>query len=188
MIPILPWIGGAYEGGDCNTIMHDIWGYLIVKYDLHSMIDVGCGYGHSLEFFSKLGVSCVGYDGDPNAIEGGKHRGYMVLHDFAQGPAVTKSTFDLGWSAEFLEHVREKYMANYMTLLQRCKRICVTHAEPGQIGHHHVNCQDDRYWIEKFASFGFEHNSSETKLLRQTDRWKTAWGRRTLMLFDNTKL
>jgi hypothetical protein len=59
----------------------------------------------------------------------------------------------------------------------------ITHGEPGQAGHHHVNCQDDAYWIEKFAEGGFIHVPDETAILRKTDRWSSGWGRRTLMMF-----
>ena len=31
----------------------------------------------------------------------------------------------------------------------------MTHALPGQGGHHHVNCQPPEYWIEKMARRGY---------------------------------
>ena len=64
---------------------------------------------------------------------------------------------------------------------------CVTHAEPGQNGHHHVNCQTTDYWIKVFAEHGFEHIAEETRMFRLTDRWRATWGRRTLTMFKRVR-
>ena len=31
----------------------------------------------------------------------------------------------------------------------------MTHAVPGQGGHHHVNCQPSEYWIERIEALGY---------------------------------
>jgi SAM-dependent methyltransferase len=174
--PLPEHLGGAYVQGDSNTIMPDVWGYLLVKYGIKTMVDIGCGYGHAMEWFSKYLVHSIGFDGDPEAVNKNRLPGHAFVHDFTLGEprdGIIKEAdfFDLAWSSEFLEHVEEKYMANYMAVFRRCRYACVTHAEPKQPGHHHVNCEDDDYWIQKFAD------------LRSTDRWGAGWGRRTLMFF-----
>lgn len=188
-IPIPNHLGGSYEQGDSNTIMLDCWGYLICKYDLKSMIDVGCGFGHSLDFFSRHLVSSRGFDGDPNTIDRGPMKDLITLHDFTKGPVPIDedAVFDLGWSAEFLEHVEGVYMPNYMALFQKCKHVCLTHGEPGQPGHYHVTLIPDSEWIAHFTHYGFRFDPEETALLRKTDRWHSGWGRRTLMMFHNTR-
>lgn len=188
-IPIPPHIGGSYIQGDANTIMHDVWGYLVVKYAPRSVIDIGCGYGDTLEWFEKFLIHSIGIDGDPNCVASARIPGHVFLHDFTIGPppdSIIKpgDYFDLAWSAEFLEHVEEQFMPNYMAIFRRCKYAVITHAEPGQNGHHHVNCQDDDYWVQAFANAGFRINVAETALLRSTDRWHAGWGRRTLMFFE----
>jgi len=179
-------LGGAYAQGDENTIMPDVWGYLLVKYDLKSVLDVGCGFGHAVEWFVKHGVYAVaGIDGWDEAIRGNRCPERVVLHDFTTGPAPVTQSFDLAWSAEFLEHVEEQYLPNIFTTLRLCRRACVTHAEPGQAGYHHVNCQTSDYWIQKFQEQGFQHLPEETALLRRTDQRRRApYGRRTLMMFE----
>lgn len=48
-------LGGAFEQGDPLTNMLDVWGYLLVKFELKSVIDVGCGFGHTLKWFAENG-------------------------------------------------------------------------------------------------------------------------------------
>jgi hypothetical protein len=41
-------------------------------------------------------------------------------------------------------------------------------APPGQGGHHHVNCKDKKYWIEKFEQYGFEYLPEESEEISKT--------------------
>lgn len=176
-------IGGAIPQGDGNTMMPDVWGYLLVKYNPKMIIDVGCGFGHTLKWFADYGVTVVGVDGWKEAIDKNVVGANAHLHDFTSGPYIHGTAFDIAWSAEFLEHVEERYIPNFMPIFQSARVSVVTHGEPMQHGHHHVNCQTSSYWIAKFAEFGLVHDAAETDLLRRTDRWGAAWGRRTLMCF-----
>ncbi len=184
-----PHLGGAYEQGDANTTMPDVWGYLLVKYDLKQVLDIGCGFGHTMQWFSQNGLcKVVGIDGWDEAVKKCVVPGAAVLHDFTKGPCPdVVSPFDLVWSAEFLEHVEEKYIPNFMAAFRLGRVACVTHAEPGQHGHHHVNCQTTEYWVRVFAEYGFEHVEEETRMFRQTDRWRAPWGRRTLTMFKRVR-
>ena len=177
-------LGGAHRGGDYNTMMPDVWGYLIVRFNVWSVVDVGCGYGHALPYFAGCGAHTVlGIDGDPDCIEKSLCPSVTVQHDFAEGPFNLKCEYDLAWSAEFLEHVEERHQPHYMATFRRCRHVCITHALPRQIGYHHVNCRDDTYWIKVFAAYGFAFDAAETTVLRRTDRLGAQWGRATLMLF-----
>ena len=181
-------LGGCIPDGDTNTIMPDVWGYLLVKYEPKIVLDVGCGFGQCLEWFAKMGLcQIVGVEGWDEAIEQNVVRAHVVRHDFTKGPAPIGTPFDLAWSAEFLEHVEEKYLPHVMQTLRLARYACVTHGEPGQYGHHHVNCQTTEYWIGKFAEYGFDHLADETALLRRTDRWRATWGRRTLTMFQRVR-
>lgn len=178
-------LGGAYPTGDGNTIMEDVWGFLAVRYDLKSVLDVGCAYGHALLYWSsKCLCQIKGIEGDPACIKDSLVPGHVILHDFTTGPAPIAQPFDLCWCAEFVEHVREEFMPNYMKAFQLCRHVVMTHAEPGQAGHHHVNCQSDGYWVKQMSAYGFQFNRDETELLRRTDRWRAPWGRRSLMSFS----
>tara|TARA_B100000925_G_scaffold265589_1_gene224830 strand:- start:531 stop:740 length:210 start_codon:yes stop_codon:yes gene_type:complete len=42
----------------------------------------------------------------------------------------------------------------------------MTYAPPGWPGHHHVNCQPESYWINKFIQYGFKYDGALTNQLR----------------------
>lgn len=179
------YLGGAIPSGDGNTWMPDVWGYLLVKYDIGSLIDIGCGFGHCLVWWSQFQVSGVGVEGWEEAVKGNVYKGGpIVQHDFAKGSYVHGTPFDLGWCAEVLEHIDQEFLPNLAPSFQACRYVCITHGEPHQGGFHHVNCQPDSYWLNIFSGWGFMHLESETKLLRRTDRWHAPWGRRSLMFFE----
>lgn len=179
-----PHLGGSYPI-DPNTYMVDVFGYLLVRHEIKSVLDIGCGYGATMKWFSENGLCrVVGIEGWEDAIAGSEVRDRIIKHDFTDGICPVSEEFDLAWSAEFLEHVDSRYIHNYMRSFQCCRMAVITHAEPGQPGHHHVNCQSDDYWIDVFSRHGFRHNHDETSLLRRTDRWHAGWGRRTLMVFN----
>ena len=41
-----------------------------------------------------------------------------------------------------------------------------TAAPPGTPGHHHVNCQTNEYWYDKFLSYGYEVDPLEINEVR----------------------
>ena len=178
-------LGGAIPEGDGNTWMPDVWGYLAIKFNPGIVLDVGCGYGHSTKWWSDLGCHVVGVDGFQACIDQNVcKKGRIIKHDFATGPYLHGTPFDLVWSCEFLEHVEERFLPNLKATFQQGRYAVVTHAEPHQSGQHHVNCQSSSYWIHMFESWGFKHLGDETELLRKSDRHRAAWGRRTLLVFE----
>ena len=73
-----------------------------------------------------------------------------------------------------LEHVDEKYMANYMEAFKQARYAIVTHGELGQGGFNHVNNQHAQYWIEKFKEYGFKYEEALSAHARQL--CDTSWG------------
>lgn len=136
-------LGGAYlDCNDANTFTPDIWQYLIDKYAIKSVIDVGCGAGWNTVWWHERGYYATGVEGWPEAIA--KTRmpmQRMIVHDYTTGPlkALTEDgqLFDLAWSSEFVEHVEERFIPNYMATFQCAKLVCMTYATPGQGGYHH---------------------------------------------------
>lgn len=168
MTDVLPdHLGGAItEGphGDEATWFPDMWKWVVRELGVRSVLDIGCGAGHSTSFFQKLGCDVLGIDGV--SCENLSHD--FVQHDFTQGPVprpYDDVPVDLGWCCEFLEHIEEKYLVNLITTFGNCKVILVTHAFPGQPGHHHVNCRTPDYWQGFFTGIGF---TFDRELTRQT--------------------
>jgi SAM-dependent methyltransferase len=161
-------LGGYMHSGDPATHMPYLWRFLAEKFNVNKMLDIGCGRGFTLEFFKSIGVNVLGVDGCKQAIETSLVPEAVILHDYSKGSFKPEiSDFDLAWSCEFVEHVEEKYAANYIATFQTARHLAMTFAGPGQIGHHHVNCQPAQYWIELLGKYGFQYDEEVTQLLRQ---------------------
>lgn len=161
---------------------------MVDNYDIKSMVDVGCGPGGQVAQARKLGIEAIGIDGDPTVDPD-------VLIDFTKQTWQTGQTFDLAWSVEFLEHVPEEYMDNYMMIFQKCKYvICTASTWPGPL---HVNCKPKEWWVEKFSEYGFTYTEEiyQEVLKNSTmDKKNTpetgpmTWLERTGMVYVNNEI
>lgn len=158
--PAHPHLGGYIPGGDPATHFPDLYRWL-VDTGVRSVIDVGCGEGRTIDYFHQLGCRVLGIDGVEQ-----KHSN-ITKHDYTQGPLAIRDSFDLAWSCEFVEHVSEQHMANFLQTFQCANAVLMTHAEPGQPGHHHVNCQPALYWIGAMAAAGFRFDQDFTDRARE---------------------
>jgi SAM-dependent methyltransferase len=171
-------LGGWAFGGDGGTYYPVMWKYLADTYKIKSVVDVGCGRGYSTRFFKSLGCKVVGIDGSNAAKE--LHLledGEFVHHDFTKGTVymfdreestepLEKLSFDLAWCCEFVEHIEEQYIINFMEVFKSAKFVAMTYAYPGQKGHHHVNENTQDYWTNKMSDYGFRFLNGETQILR----------------------
>ncbi len=161
-------LGGYIEGGDPGTWNPRMWAWGVDRWGIASVLDVGCGEGWSTKYFRDLGLRALGVDGCQQAIDRTVATGHVALHDFCSAPFTTDAGWDLIWSCEFLEHVDRQYVPNILaTFSQAKKAVVVTHALPGQAGHHHVNCQPATYWIEWIEALGFRCAIGESIRARQ---------------------
>jgi len=151
-------LGGYVSGGDPATYFPEVWDDL-GRYH-RSVIDVGCGDGAALAYFRGLGCEVLGVEGVPQDDPD------IVLHDYTAGPYVPDRTFDLCWSCEFVEHVDERYVPNFLETFRAARTVVMTHAFPGQPGQHHVNCQPPEYWVAMMLAAGFELDRERTLRLR----------------------
>jgi len=136
--------------------------FAVESFGIVNMIDIGCGPGGMKPLAQKYGVNWSGIDGDPSVLQEG-----VLTHDFTKGSIPNLPWFGLGWSVEFLEHVEEQYMDNYMQIFSQCDHVICTAAPPGWGGHHHVNEQPQTYWIEKFRDYGLYYDPIITAAMRK---------------------
>lgn len=194
-----------YAGGHENETHVDAGAlkFLRDKFDVKSMIDVGCGPAGMYETAADLGISWVGVDVDFNVLR--PENAPVVIHDYqvaAFDPVVqydrewnaesqdqfAPPEYDLAWTVEFLEHIEPRYIQNFMTTLQRAKYVICTHAFPDQPGHHHVNCRDHAYWIDIFTAFGFEVDVETTNQVREASTMEARYMRQQSLFFKNLNL
>lgn len=172
-------------GGHLNKVHVDrgILLNMINTCGVKSMLDIGCGPGDMVELARNRGLETVGIDGDFTLK---LNPTLFVTHDFTTGPltnSLVDREFDLAWSVEFLEHVEEKYISNFMTEFAKCKYVVCTAAPPGHTGHHHVNCQPIEYWIDVFGKYGFSYDGDKTTELKEVSLMRKPFYKKHGMFF-----
>jgi hypothetical protein len=152
-------------GGHKNKTHLDdgVLNFMIKEFNITSMLDVGCGPGGMVNLAKSKGLQSLGIDGDFTITREPKE--LFLIHDFTVGPAPVNKEYDFGWSCEFVEHVDEEYLPNFMQAFQKCKRVVMTYSE--KPGHHHVNLKPASYWIAIFKQYGFEFDQAITEQIRK---------------------
>ncbi len=162
------YLGGCIIENDIGTWSPQVWDKLIEWYNPKTFIDVGCGAGHSLKYFLDKNIEGIGVEGYLPAIEASSVKNFIKIHDYVEMEFIPEKNYDLAWCCEFVEHVEEQYMPNFMKTFEYCNIVAMTHAVPGQPGYHHVNCQNADYWINAFDKIGFKFLEKESLELRET--------------------
>jgi SAM-dependent methyltransferase len=161
-------LGGCNVEGDPATHYPIMWKFLCEKLEIKSVVDIGCGFGYSLNFFkNNLNLEAIGVEGSPKVQELALNKEAIRVHDYAKGPLAFSETYDLTWSAEFVEHVEEKHVDNFVATFKCAKYLAMTYAHKRQSGHHHVNKNTEDYWIDIMNSNGFHYDESFTIELRE---------------------
>jgi len=144
---------GGHQG--ITNVDEGVLDWAISRLNISSMLDIGCGPGGMVELANSRGINATGIDGDYTLERYDDSK--FIIHDFSTGPVPKLNKYDLAWSVEFVEHVYEDYIPNYMPAFQKCKYVIMTYAPPGTGGHHHVNERPKDYWINRFTYAGFVH-------------------------------
>jgi hypothetical protein len=177
------YLGGYIVGGDNDTYCPEIWNWIISN-GIKSILDVGCGEGYSTKYFLDHGIDAIGIEGGKNAIENSKIQNNIILHDYTKGPYIPCKKYDAVWCCEFVEHVDEKYIDNFLTTFSYANHIFMTHALPGQGGYHHVNEQEAKYWIRNIEKNNFIFDQDISLKLRNLSKAK--WIKTLLYFKQNT--
>ena len=154
--PELQHLGGNTIGGNPQTTYCQLWAWLVKSLDVHSVLDVGCGEGHALREFQRLGCLTFGIDGAPRNVEIASRYGMVVTHDLCNGPYAPPIPVDLVWCCEVVGHVDAKHLGNVLATLCQGTWLAMTNETPGQQNHHHpVNLQRPAYWADKIIRRGY---------------------------------
>jgi 2-polyprenyl-3-methyl-5-hydroxy-6-metoxy-1,4-benzoquinol methylase len=180
-------LGGNVVGGDPFSFSPYLWKWAIDTFNAKSVLDVGCGDGLALDYFRGQNLRVVGIDGLQENVDEVQKRGLeCVLLDLTLASYKADKPFDIIWCCELVEHIDEKYVDNIFDTFLSGRIILMTHAMLRQRGYHHVNCQNDKYWIDVMGNKGFEYLKKET-LYSRTLEVGQHWGKSGL-IFKNLKV
>ena len=154
-----PHLGGNILEGDPGTWEPDLWTWLLSSFRVNTVLDVGCGSGHSTQWFRDAGCVALGLDGLPRNVAA--CGAPAILCDLTQPPALLPMV-DMVWCCEMVEHVEASYLPHLLKALSSGRVVAMTHADIGQGGHHHVNCRPSAYWIQAMESMGYTFLVKET--------------------------
>ena len=165
--PTQPHLGGNFDGGDAGSMYpNDLWPWLVQRFSVQSMADIGAGTGESARWFAERGIKTLCVEGlDWNAK---KCPAPVLVHDLEKQGPCKFDPVDLVWCADTAEHIAEEHVdALIQTVIQgKVLAMCQgTDAHPG--GWHHVNNKPEQYWIEKLAAAGMIEDSDSTNESRR---------------------
>lgn len=179
-----PHLGGNIDGGDPLSICPSLWKWAVEKFKVLSVLDVGCGRGESLECFKNYGLRGFGIDGLQANVDAVRKKGLKgEVWDLTIGSYQSASKFDMVWCCELVEHIEEKFVNNILDTFLVGRIAFMTHAMPRQKGYHHVNCKDDKYWIDIMTQHGLWYLKDESIYSRSLVP-STYWSRSGL-IFEN---
>ena len=158
-----PHLGGNRLEGEPLTYSVDSWKFLISKFNINSVLDLGSGIGHNAKWFSDNGIKTIAVEGLEQNVKNALIP--TIHHDLTRGKIETESV-DLVICTEVVEHIEEKYLDNLLESLSKGTYILMTHGVPGQLGYHHVNCQKSDYWIKHLEKKGYILLENETEEIR----------------------
>lgn len=133
-------------------------------------LDIGCGTGAMVKAARALGVDALGVDILPH------DEPYLIRHNLNTKLDLFRE-FEVVTSVEVVEHTEPSAEGEVCdTLVRHVKkdgRLILTAAPPGQNGDGHINCQPQKYWIDRLQSRGLTYRLDSTQRLQAV--WRNCW-------------
>ncbi len=158
-----PHLGGNIIEGDPFTFSPKVWDYIIDRFAINTVLDIGSGMGYSSHYFHKKGLICIAVDGLKENI---KHAIYPTL-EIDLTKEYINTNVDLVHCQEVVEHIKEEYLDNTLRSLACGRFIIMTHALPNQSGYHHVNKQPREYWEKNLKKYNYYPLLKDTNQIRK---------------------
>jgi SAM-dependent methyltransferase len=156
-------LGGNLVEGDALTFAPRAFDYLVDRFAVASVLDLGSGLGHAARYFKKRGCDVLAVDGLAVNVKQALYPTVQI--DLTRQPVLTR--VDLVHCQEVVEHIEEAFLENLLSSLVTGRIIVMTNALPGQDGYHHVNCQPTEYWVNHLASRGCTVLAEDTRRVRK---------------------
>lgn len=158
-----PHLGGNIYQGDPWTFAPRVWRYMLDRFAISSVLDVGSGRGHAANWFYGNDCRVIAMDAEIENVNSAYYP--TILHDITRGPLICP--VDLVHCQEVVEHIEEEHLDKLMSTLCNGNVIIMSHATPGQDGHHHVNCQPTEYWVDAMKAKRFALLDDDTVRIRK---------------------
>ena len=159
----LPHLGGNVAEGDPFTYAPSVWDYLIKRFAVKSVLDLGSGGGYAADYFHQAGAKVIAVDGLKSNCLNSRYPAVCI--DLTLTSVVCK--VDLVHCQEVVEHIDARYLDHLLASLACGQFIVMTHALPGQGGHHHVNEQPTNYWVNHLKRYACEVLFEDSNRVRQ---------------------
>ena len=152
----------------CSLFPKNVLDIVIEELKPTSVLDVGCGVGKSLEYFSNLDIDTIGIENSPIAISKSSVKEKIIKYNLKHQFNLNRS-FDLVWCFEVIEHIHPDYEKAFLhNLIRHSNKILISAAQPGQGGHGHFNEQEPEYWVQKFKKLGYSYNEKFSAKVKAT--------------------
>ena len=142
--------------------------------------DFGAGGGWYTDFFNKNGRQSSAYDASPT-------RGNMVTFMDLTEPSQFEDVYDSVLCLEVGEHIpNEKSDILLSNIVKHAKTsIVLSWAIPGQGGNGHINCQTNKWVIDKMNKLGWAFDDKKSHMLRNAAKFH--WFKNTILVFFRQK-
>ena len=161
--PATPHRGGHVKEGDAWCHCPSVWDYVIDRFGIKSVLDLGSGMGHASAYFFRYGLAVVSVDGLTENVDEAIYP--AIRCDLTKDRVYTR--VDLVHCHEVVEHIEAQFLDNLLSSLTCGKFILMTHAGPGQNGYHHVNLQPQEYWVNHLRDRNCHLLEEDTKRIRE---------------------
>ncbi len=141
-----------------------------------SIGDFGAGGGWYTDFFNKNSHQSSAYDASPT-------RGNTVTYMDLTEPSQFEDVYDSVLCLEVGEHIpTEKSDILLSNIVKHAKNnVVLSWAVPGQGGNGHINCQTNKWVIDKMNTLGWTHDDKKSQMLRLAASFN--WFKNTIMVF-----
>jgi hypothetical protein len=177
---------GPHNTGYVNSAKK-ITDVLYEQFHPQTLIDVGCGCGVYAHFFTLKGTRVTAIDGvEPP----GPHRFPIPIEilDVTEPLPNKWDPFDVTLCLEVAEHIPGQHVNTFLKNISGLgDTLILSAAPPNQGGHHHVNEQPKRYWVEKLAQFGMVYNRRKTGALLEIfkkDKMELKWMSEQISVYE----
>lgn len=173
------WLNNNLEGHGYDELLSNSIIEILKKNNVSDIYDFGCGHGMYTRNILNNGISCKGFDGNPNTKN--LTNGLCDVLDLSKTFFLEKKEYVL--SLEVGEHIPKNYEDIFINNLHNHNKngIILSWAIIGQGGDGHFNCQNNDYIKEKFLNLGYYNDIEEEQFLRQNSSF--SWFKNTIMVF-----